>query len=97
MTYFDSAIYGPGDVSDADGAPGFVCELDQLMLVPGRYRLNAALSCDGQLQDHVEGAAILEVREGAASGRRVVAAPGYGSTFMNHRWLRSRAGGAGAA
>lgn len=93
VTYFDSAVASPDDANDADGESRFVCELDQLTLVPGRYRVNAALAWDGQLQDHIEGAAMLEVRDGAAGRRPVVAAPGYGSTFMPHRWIRSRPGG----
>jgi lipopolysaccharide transport system ATP-binding protein len=96
VTYFDSAVASPDDRSDAEGDSRFVCELDQLMLVPGRYRVNAALAADGQLQDHIEGAAIIEVRDGAVGRRPVAAAPGYGSTFMHHRWTRTRPGAAGA-
>jgi lipopolysaccharide transport system ATP-binding protein len=89
VTFFDSAVPSTADVT-AEGRPGFVCELDVLTLMPGRYRINAALTCDGELQDHLEGAATLEVSEGLAGARPIVAAPGYGSTFMNHRWIRSR-------
>jgi len=88
VTSFDSALHSAADSTDESGAPRFVCELDELFLAPGRYRINAALSCDDEMLDHIEGAAVLEIRQGIAGARPVVAAPGYGSVFMPHRWTR---------
>jgi len=91
VTYFDSANTSPGDGVGGTGDSRFVCELDELLLVPGRYRVDVALNCDGELQQHVEGAAVIDVHEGTSGLRRIVAAPGYGSTFMHHRWICPRA------
>ena len=88
VTWFDSALNGATD-STRSGMPArFVCELDRLLLAPGRYRVNAALSADGAVQDHVEAAAIVDVHSGVVEGRAVTGAPGFGSTFMPHRWIR---------
>jgi lipopolysaccharide transport system ATP-binding protein len=89
ITWFDSALNGASDSNQpASAEVPFVCELDRLLLVPGRYRVNAALTANGELQDHVEAAAFVEVQSGAVDGRAVTGAPGYGSTFMPHRWTR---------
>jgi lipopolysaccharide transport system ATP-binding protein len=88
VTWFDSALNGTADTTARDGPAGFVCELDRLLLVPGRYRLNAALSADGALQDHVEAAALVDVQSGEVDGRAVTAAQGFGSAVIPHRWTR---------
>ena len=87
ITCFDSALQDCSDPGAEAGRPSFVCELGALFLTPGRYRINAALSCGDELVDHVESAAMLEVDQGISGGRRVVATPGYGSVFMPHRWV----------
>jgi lipopolysaccharide transport system ATP-binding protein len=97
VSCFDSALAARDDCDGGAGQPGFVCDVEHLMLIPGRYRLNAALTCDGHLQDHVEGAAVFEVREGASTRRAMAAEPGYGSAFMHHRWIRAREGSPGGA
>jgi lipopolysaccharide transport system ATP-binding protein len=50
--------------------PGrFICDLDELLLVPGTYRLNVAIEAGQTLHDHLEGAAIFEVEDGMIRGR----------------------------
>jgi hypothetical protein len=44
--------------------------------------VDVALNCDGELQQHVEGAAVIDVHEGTSGLRRVVAAPGYASHHL---------------
>jgi len=88
VSWFDSALDAVLDSTEAGDRTRFVCELDRLLLVPGRYRLNAALTADGELLDHVEAAALVDVQSGAIDGRSIIGAPGYGSTFMPHRWIR---------
>lgn len=97
VTYFDSANTSPDDGVDDGGEARFVCELDELLLLPGRYRIDVALNCDGELQEHVEGAAVIDVHDGVAGQRRIVAAPGYGSAFMHHRWVSPRGSDADAS
>lgn len=86
ITCFDSALQCAADPADKADTPSFVCELGELYLTPGRYRINAALYAHDELLDHIESAAILDVDPGVSGGRPVVATPGYGSVFMPHRW-----------
>lgn len=83
ITSFDSAA-----LDARDGGATFTCELDELLLVPGRYRIDVALMCNGELQDHVEGAAFIDVHQGVIGGRPVRDWAGCGSVVMPHRWTR---------
>ena len=71
------------------GAAEFVCEVDELPLVPGRYRINAAVRAAGDLQDLVEAAAAFDVEPGRLGGRPVLRDSGYGSVAIDHRWTTS--------
>ena len=86
VTYFDSAV--PCALDEVGGCADakFVCEVDTLTLVPGRYRLNVALAWNRELQDHVEGAAFFDVAQGEVNGRPVPLDAGYGSVLLHHRW-----------
>lgn len=83
---FNSAVHSPEDSCDAALGPRFICHLDELPLVPGRYRINVAISDDSQLEDHVEAAAIFDVEQGTLRGRPVSEDTGYGSVMLPHRW-----------
>jgi lipopolysaccharide transport system ATP-binding protein len=85
VTNFKSKIHGPQDVHDPQGGSKFVCELDELMLRPGRYRIDVAIIGDNRLQDFVEAAVIIEVGEGQINGRPVQS-DGKFSVSMAHRW-----------
>lgn len=86
VTYFDSARPGPEDRVDAGNATRFCCELEELLLIPGRYRVNAAVTSDGEIQDHLEAAAFFDVEDGALRGRPVSRVSGFGNVLMPHRW-----------
>ena len=82
---FTSKARGPQDNYDPKNGLMFVCELDELLLLPGRYRIDAAIVGDNRLQDFVEAAAVFEVGEGHVRGRP--AQPdGKFSVSMSHRW-----------
>jgi lipopolysaccharide transport system ATP-binding protein len=86
ITHLNSVFHSPEDSADASIGPAFACHLDELPLVPGRYRINVAVSSDGELQDHVEAAAVFEVEPGVLRGRPITAEATYGSVIMPHRW-----------
>jgi lipopolysaccharide transport system ATP-binding protein len=88
ITYFDSNLTGPHDCMGCAEGKAFSCELDEMPLLPGRYRINAALSCYGELEDHVEGAGFFDVEPGAAYGRPVPTENGYCSVVVKHRWIK---------
>jgi len=85
LTSFYSRVRGPEDAYDPKNGLKFVCELDELLLMPGRYRVDVAIVGDNLLQDFIEAAAVFEVGDGQVGGRP--AQPdGKFSIFMEHRW-----------
>lgn len=89
ITYCDSAMSGQEDVDGHEPGNVLCCEIEELLLLPGRYRLNAAIMSNGELQDHVEGAALLVVEQGSLRGRPVPNHSGNVSMLMPHRWIHS--------
>ncbi|WP_017317157.1 ABC transporter ATP-binding protein [Mastigocladopsis repens] len=83
---FNSATHSEEDVNIPELGMKLICEIGEFLLVPGRYRMNVAITSDGELQDHVEAAAILEVEQGQLRGRPVDMGSGYGSVCIPHRW-----------
>lgn len=83
---FNSAILGPRDRSEPEIGAKSICEVEELLLVPGRYRINVAISGNGQLEDHVEAAVIFDVLEGQLRGRPIAVGPRFGSVCMDHSW-----------
>jgi lipopolysaccharide transport system ATP-binding protein len=87
---FTSTESSPLDVPldpDSGAEPHIiVCELDELLLLPGRYRIDVGLYLSGDLQDHVEGAAFFSVGPGAIRGRAVRADAAYGAIQIPHVW-----------
>jgi lipopolysaccharide transport system ATP-binding protein len=88
VTYFDSAVHSQEDMTNPQQETKFICEIDELVLMPGRYRINAAVMCDGEFQDDVKGAAFFEVEQGNLGGRPVDRVTGYGNVFTRHRWIK---------
>ena len=86
LATFNSAVRSPDDARDPSLNNTLICHIDELPLVPGRYRVNAAISADGELQDHLEGAAFFEVEQGALRGRPVIKGKGYGRICLQHHW-----------
>lgn len=86
LVNFNSAVSSPVDSFISKQELGFVCEIDELMLLPGRYRINVAIEGDGKLQDHIEAAAIFDVEEGQIAGRPVRRGS-RGSVTMKHSWV----------
>lgn len=91
VTHITSAERADLDSEDSDPEAAFVCDIEQLPLLPGRYRVNVAISRGDELQDHLEGAAAFTVEPGAFDGRaNRAASSGYGSVLMRHRWSLPR-------
>jgi lipopolysaccharide transport system ATP-binding protein len=85
VTSFKSKVRGPQDTSDPRNGLKFICDLDELLLLPGRYRVDVSIIGDNRLQDFIEAAAVFEVGEGQISGRPVQA-DGRFSIGISHRW-----------
>jgi lipopolysaccharide transport system ATP-binding protein len=85
VTSFSSKVRGPEDSYDPKSGLKFVCELDELLLLPGRYRIDVAIIGDNRLQDFIEAATVFEVGEGQVGGRPTQP-DGKFSVCMAHRW-----------
>lgn len=87
VSYFDSSEHGLADATQAHGqGAAFRCDIEELLLVPGRYRIDATISVDGEVQDQVAGAVLIDVQQGLLDGRPVLRSAKYGSVIMHHRW-----------
>ena len=84
---FNSSVHGQEDQVDRQIGKAIVCEIDELGLVPGRYRMNVALYWNGELQDAIEAATIIDVENGELRGRPIAIASGYGSVSFAHKWI----------
>jgi lipopolysaccharide transport system ATP-binding protein len=82
---FDSRLAAPGDTELPARSTRFVCTIDELLLLPGRYRVDAGL-WQGAWQDRIEGAAFFEVDDGAVDGRPAYRQPGCGNVTLPHQW-----------
>lgn len=85
----ESANVAPDDrpvpVTDLDVAAQFVCDIDELPLVPGRYSVDVLLRGTHHIQDQIDSAAIFDVEAGLMDGRPVPIT-GTGNITMAHRW-----------
>jgi homopolymeric O-antigen transport system ATP-binding protein len=86
ITSFKSKTRGPDDSYDPQNGLKFICELDELLLLPGRYRIDVAITGDNRLQDFIEAATVFEVGDGHLGGRPIQP-DGKFSVGMNHRWI----------
>jgi lipopolysaccharide transport system ATP-binding protein len=85
---FGSSIDSPEDTDDSTEPTRFVCTVDELPLVPGRYRLDVKVTAQGHLQDAIEGAATFTVEGGVLGGRPVSDNSPHGTVAVRHRWTR---------
>ena len=86
LASFDSAVHSPHDVYNPGESEHFSCQIEELLLVPGRYRMDVAIRGKGELQDHVEAATFINVEPGHLRGRAVSRGRRTGSVCMHHYW-----------
>jgi lipopolysaccharide transport system ATP-binding protein len=85
VTTLASGEHGPEDV-ESDRPDMFVCDVDELPLLPGRYRIDIRLWGTHGMEDLVEGAAFFDVEQGTLAGRPVSGHGLAGDTLFRHRW-----------
>ncbi len=83
---FNTERQAPVDVYDSELGKVFICDIEELLLVPGRYRVDAAVWAGNELEDHVEGALFLEVEPQYLRGRPVALSGKWGNVHMHHQW-----------
>ncbi len=69
ISSFNSSIHGYEDVQNAEFGPRLLCKFDELLLPPGRYRLNVEVRTNQETQDHVAAATFFDVVAGPLRGR----------------------------
>jgi lipopolysaccharide transport system ATP-binding protein len=76
---------GPQDSVSAGLQGSFVCDIEKLPLLQGRYRMHVNVGCGGEHQDTLSPALIFDIVEGLYDGRREAATP-FGLVTTAHRW-----------
>lgn len=91
LSHFSSAIISPEDnICPAKAGREFICEIEELPLLPGRYRLNVALMEGAEIHDYVEGAFHFRVNSGFIGGRPAGSRGETELIAIRHRWTESR-------
>jgi lipopolysaccharide transport system ATP-binding protein len=83
---FDSEISAEVDFRDDRLGPRIECEIGQLPLVPGRYRIDVLLKANGHIQDGLQAAAFFDVQPGVIDGRPMPATATDGDVVLPHAW-----------
>ena len=86
LAEFNSEVAGPNDVADGALAEGMICDVDELPLLPGRYRVDVEVRARGIRQDVLEMAAVFDVEEGTLRGRPIPTDQRAGDIVLPHRW-----------
>jgi lipopolysaccharide transport system ATP-binding protein len=88
ISVFKSDVPAPDDYAEDGERIRFVCEIEELMLVPGRYRVDVFIRGGGEQQDLMEGAVFFDVEVGILRGRSITAPLHQrASACMPHRWI----------
>ncbi|HEX6602458.1 MAG TPA: ABC transporter ATP-binding protein [Solirubrobacterales bacterium] len=82
----DSEVSAPSDVREGAEGRTIECEIPQLPLVPGRYRLDAWVHADQHMQDGLEAAAYFDVELGVLGDRPMHPIASDGLIAMPHVW-----------
>ncbi|HYG35780.1 MAG TPA: ABC transporter ATP-binding protein [Clostridia bacterium] len=87
VSHFSSLVNGYGDLRDESNSKLFVCELQELCLMPGTYRINAAVMNGRDLEDHIESVITFEVVPGSFAGRPVTGSNASSLVCFRHKWI----------
>jgi lipopolysaccharide transport system ATP-binding protein len=82
----DSEVSSPVDVRGAELGTRIECDIEQLPLLPGRYRLDVLVKARRQIQDGLQAAAFFDVEPGLLDGRPMPPAALEGDIVMRHVW-----------
>jgi lipopolysaccharide transport system ATP-binding protein len=82
----DSEISSAQDVRDGELGPRIECEIAELPLLPGRYRLDVLLKGNAHIQDGLQAAGFFDVEAGVMEGRPIPASGAEGTVVVPHTW-----------
>ena len=89
VSVFNSGLGSLEDASEPHLSRTLVCNVPEMLLAPGRYRLNVSIWANGELEDQVEGAGFFDVVRGAVRGREPPRVADW-MCFMPHQWQTPR-------
>jgi len=82
----DSEVSAPADVRADDLGPRIECTVEELPLLPGRYRIDVLLKGNRQIQDGLQAAAFFDVEPGILRERPTPIAGADGDVVLPHAW-----------
>jgi lipopolysaccharide transport system ATP-binding protein len=83
---FDSEISSESDLR-GDGQGNLIeCELEEVPLVPGRYRIDVLVMANSHIQDGLQAAGFFDVQPGVVGGRPMPASGSDGDVVLPHVW-----------
>jgi len=83
---FDSELVSPVDLRNTELGERLECEIEELALLPGRYRVDVLLKGRRQIQDGLQAAAFFDVEPGLVGDRPIAAMGADGDVTFRHRW-----------
>jgi lipopolysaccharide transport system ATP-binding protein len=82
----DSKVSAPVDVRNGSLGPRIECEIGELPLLPGRYRIDILVMAKNQIQDGLQAAAFFDVEPGLVGERPTAATGAEGNVVLPHAW-----------
>jgi lipopolysaccharide transport system ATP-binding protein len=86
ITTLDSELSAPADVVEPELGTRIECQIPELPLAPGRYRIDALLKGRRQIQDGLQAATFFDVEAGVLAGRPMAAGGAQGDVVVEHAW-----------
>ena len=84
---FNSKDRSPKDIHDPTNPYTFACDIEQLFILPGRYRVDVGIVGDNRLQDYIEAATFIDVADGFVDGRgRIERQKETFNVYIPHVW-----------
>ena len=84
---FNSKDRSPKDIHDPTNPYTFTCDIEQLFILPGRYRVDVGIVGDNRLQDYIEAATFIDVADGFVDGRgRIERQKETFNVYIPHVW-----------
>jgi lipopolysaccharide transport system ATP-binding protein len=82
----DSKVSAPIDVRNGSLGPRIECEIAELPLLPGRYRIDVIVMAKNQIQDGLQAATFFDVEPGLVGERPTAGASSEGNVILPHVW-----------
>lgn len=86
VTYLNSSVVSAEDLYVEDFEGVLTCCIDELLLVPGRYRISVGIWSEDQIEDYLDAALVFNVEPGPVRDRYFYSNP-IGSIVHPHRWI----------